>query len=223
MSLKSIFLFVSLSGMTLGLVGDDTAKLLGDLRRQDEHVRAASASAQESDRRQWGEASGGVQMAVEDAGFVGAGVRRLRVTFRNLRDEEVNLYLGVVGGAGVRPCKLDPAPAAPCDLNFGLDVTDAAGKTRKLTFSGIYYVAGRLDPCVVRLGAGSTYTLEVSTDQFWSPDAKEWGLRLSPGRYHLALEFEGRTPGHVNLDQQYIKQLSFWQGKLTSNSLAVEW
>src|ERR1044072_1396998 len=75
-----------------------------------------TASAQAPDRRQWGGTVGGVQMAVEDAGFVGAGVRGLRVTFRNLRDEEINLYLGLVGGAGVRPCKLDPAPSAPCDL-----------------------------------------------------------------------------------------------------------
>jgi hypothetical protein len=178
--------------------------------------------AQELDRRQRGEASGGVQMAVEDAGVVGAGVRKLRVTFRNMRDEEINLYLGMVGGRGVRPCKLDPAPAAPCNLNFNLEVTDSAGTMRRLSFSGIYFVAGRLDPCIVRLDAGSTYSLEVYSDQFWSPDAKEWGLKLSPGTYHLALVFEGRGPEHVNLDQPYIKQMSFWQGKLRSNSLKIE-
>jgi hypothetical protein len=178
--------------------------------------------AQELDRRQWGEASGGVQMAVEDAGVVGAGVRKLRVTFRNLRDEEINLYLGMVGGRGVRPCKLDPAPAAPCDLNFNLDVTDSAGTMRRLSFSGIYFVAGRLDPCIVRLGACATYSLEVYSDQFWSPDAKEWGLKPGPGKYQLSLDFEGGAPEHVNLDQPYIKQMSFWQGKLRSNSLTIE-
>jgi len=182
-----------------------------------------SAIAHATDRQQWGEASGGVQIAVEDAGFVGAGGRRLRVTFRNLSGEEINLYLGDVGGAGVRPCKLDPAPAAPCNLNFGLDVTDAAGKTRKLRFSGVYYVNGFLKPCVVHLGAGSTYTLEVSTDQFWSPAAKEWGLKLRPGKYQLDLEFEGRAPGDENMDQQHIEQVSFWQGRLRSNSLMIEW
>src|SRR5438128_6254463 len=154
----------------------------------------------------WGNPSGGVRMSVEDAGFDGAGVRKLRVTFRNLRTEGVNLNLGLVGGRGVRPCKLDPAPAAPCQLNFNLGVTDAAGKTRKLRFGGIYYVAGRLDPCIVQLGAGLTYTLEVSFDQFWSPDAKENGLEPGPGQSRLELEFEGRAPERGNLDQQDLKQ-----------------
>jgi hypothetical protein len=180
------------------------------------------ASAQEPDRRQWGEPSVGMRMSVEDAGFDGEGVRKLRVTFRNLRNEGVNLYLGFVGGRGVRPCKLDPAPAAPCQLNFNLGVTDAAGKTRRLRFGGIYYVAGRLDPCIVELGAGLTYTLEVSFDQFWSPDAQENGLEPGPGQSRLELEFEGRAPERGNLDQQDIKQMSFWQGELRSNTLMIE-
>lgn len=179
------------------------------------------ARAHVPDQRQWGAAVGGVQMAVEDAGFAEPGVPKLRVTFRNLRAEDLNLYLGVVGGSGRRPCQLDPAPAAACDLNFNLDVTDAAGARRRPRFSGIYFVAGRLDPCIVRLGAGLTYALEVSLDQFWSPDAKEYGLKLGHGKYQLALEFEGRAPEHVNLDQQYIKRMSFWQGKLRSNTLAL--
>ena len=160
-------------------------------------------------------------MSIADGGVVKTGVPNLRVTFRNLRDEEINLYLGTVGGGGPRPCKLDNREVT-CTFNFNLSVTDANGTIRKFEFRGMSYVAGRLDPYIVHLQAHSTHTIELGIDQFWSPDTGDYeGLRLDAGKHDISLEFEGRAPGSVNLDQPYIKQMSFWKGKLTSNTLTI--
>ena len=168
------------------------------------------------------QSSADVEMSIADGGVVKTGVPNLRVTFRNLRDEEINLYLGTIGGQGPRPCKLDNSEIT-CTFNFNLSVTDASGTTRKFKFRGMAFVAGRLDPYIVRLQAHSTYAIELGIDQFWSPETGDYkGLRLDAGKHDISLQFEGRTPGTFNLDQPYIKQMSFWRGKLTSNTLTIE-
>ncbi len=168
------------------------------------------------------QSSADVEMSIADGGVVKTGVPKLRVTIRNLRDEEINLYLGTIGGWGPRPCKLDNREIT-CTFNFNLNVTDASGTTRKFTFRGMDYVAGRLDPYVVHLQAHSTYAIELGIDQFWSPDTGDYkSLRLDAGKHDISLQFEGRASGSVNLDQQYIKQMSFWKGKLTSNTLTID-
>jgi hypothetical protein len=161
-------------------------------------------------------------MSIADGGVVKTGIPNLRVTFRNLRDEQINLYLGTIGGGGARPCKLDNREVT-CSFNFNLSVTDANGRTRKFEFRGMDYIAGRLDPYIVHLQAHSTYTIELGIDQFWAPDTGDYKtLRLDAGKHNISLQFEGRDPATVNLDQPYIKQMSFWKGKLTSNTLTIE-
>jgi hypothetical protein len=168
------------------------------------------------------QASDDVEMSIADASVVKTGVPNLRVTFRNLRDEEINLYLGTIGGRGPRPCKLDNREVT-CSFNFNLIVTDASGATHKFRFRGMAYVFGRLDPYIVHLQARSTYAIELGIDQFWAPDTGDYkSLRLDAGKHDISLQFEGREPGTVNLDQPYVKQMSFWKGKLTSNTLTIE-
>jgi hypothetical protein len=161
-------------------------------------------------------------MSIADAGKVKNGVPNLRVTFRNLRDEEINLYLGTIGGGGSRPCRLDNREVT-CSFNFNLSVTDANGGMHKFKFRGMAYVFGRLDPYIVHLQAHSTYAIELGIDQFWAPDTGDYkSLRLDAGKHDISLQFEGREPGPVNLDQTYMSQMSFWKGKLTSNTLTIE-
>src|SRR5215211_4205232 len=163
-----------------------------------------------------------VEMSIAAGDVIKTGVPKLRVTFRNLRDEEINLYLGTIGGRGARPCQLDHREVT-CSLNFNLSVTDANGRTRKFEFRGMDHVAGRLDPYIVQLQAHSTYTIELGMDQFWAPDTGDYKtLRLDAGKYNISLQFEGRDPETKNLDQPYIKHMSFWKGKLTSNTLTIE-
>lgn len=167
------------------------------------------------------QSSGHLEMSIAHGDAVEMGVPSLRVTFRNLSEKEINLYLGSIGGRGPRPCKLDQREVT-CTFNFNLSVTSASGTTRKFKLRGMDFVAGRLAPYIVHLQANSTYTIELGIDQFWSPDTGDYqSLRLDSGSKDLALQFEARAPGPVNLDQQYIKQMSFWKGKLTSNTLTV--
>jgi hypothetical protein len=170
----------------------------------------------------WGEPVDGVQLSISAVESERADVSKFKVRFRNAGGQDINLYLGIVGGTGPRPCGLDPAPKAPCNLNLLLNVTDAAGGTRRLTFSGISFVAGRLDSAIIWLRAGSTYALEIGLDQFYSPETKEYRVELAPGRYHISAEFEGRAPEVVNIGQEQINKMSFWKGKLQSNALEFE-
>jgi hypothetical protein len=176
--------------------------------------------AQSSGNLQWGEAVDGVQMAISEAGTVKPGVPNLRVTFKNNRQEDVDLYLGIIGGSGTRPCVLENR-TIPCTFNFTLGVTDAAGKTRRFKFKGIMYVAGRLDPYIAWLRAGATYALDIGLDQFWSPETKEFELKLADGENRIFLEFEGRKPDLMS-HEQAINKMNFWKGTLKSNTLAIE-
>jgi hypothetical protein len=168
------------------------------------------------------QSSDDIKMSIEADGRVKNGVPNLRATFRNLRDEEINLYLGTIGGRGPRPCKLDNREVT-CSFNFNLSVTDANGRTRKFKFRGMDYVAGRLDPYIVHLQAHSTYTIDLGIDQFWAPDTGDYKtLRLDAGKYDISLQFEAHEPATANLDQTYLKRLSFWKGKLTSNTVTMK-
>ena len=169
-----------------------------------------------------GEAVDGVQMSIRENGLIKAGVPNLQVVFRNVSDRDININLGTIGGSSPRPCKLDNRDI-PCTLNFKLNVTRDGGATSKYTFRGISFVAGRLGAYIVYLRAHSTYTLELGIDQFYSPATHEYqALALLPGTYKLSLEFEGRAPGIINLDQPYIAKMTFWKGKLTPNSLSID-
>ena len=162
-----------------------------------------------------------MQMTISENGLIKPAVPNLNVVFRSVVDHDLNIYLGEVGGNSPRPCRLDDRNIS-CTFNFKLKVTDREGATRIYTFRGMTFVAGRLDPYIVYLRPHSTYTLELGIDQFWSPATREYqALVLAPITYKVSLEFEGREPGIVNLDQAYVSKLVFWKGKLTSSSLSL--
>lgn len=175
--------------------------------------------AQSSDDLQWGESVEGVQMSISTAGWAKPGVPKLRVVFRNTRTDDVDLYLGIIGGWSQRPCNVD-GKSIPCTFNFALDLTDSKEQIRKLTFKGIMYVAGRLDPYLVWLRAGSTYTLEIGLDQFWSPDTHEYEFKPPLGTYRVSVEFEGRVPERGSHEQRSNK-MNFWKGTLRSNTVEI--
>lgn len=184
-------------------------------------VSGLRANAQTSERQPTGAAVDGLQMTINENGLINPGVPNLKVVFRNVVDRDLNLNLGLVGGHSPRPCKLDNSNKS-CTFNFKLYVAGRDGTTRMYTFRGMSFVAGRLDPYIVYLRPHFTYTLELGIDQFWSPATRDYqSLVLAPSTYKVWLEFEGRDPEIVNLDQAYISKMTFWKGKLTSNSLLL--
>jgi hypothetical protein len=103
-----------------------------------------------------------------------------------------------------------------------LILTDAKGKSRELHFSDRRYpgVAGRVDDYAVPLRAASSYSIQVSLDDYWSPDAKQPRLNLAPGKYRIRAEFTGSGARHVNADTQGMQLMNFWKGKLRSDEKA---
>jgi hypothetical protein len=184
-------------------------------------VSLAWTHAQTFEPPQTADAFDGVQMTISENGLNKPGVPNLRVVFRNVGDTSVNINLGEIGGHSSRPCKLDDRDVS-CTLNFKLNVSDRNGATRTYTFRGMSFVAGRLDPYIVYLRAHSSYTLELGLDQFWSPATHEYqSLALAPGAYRLSLEFDGHESEFINRKDPHFARMSFWKGKLTSNSLSL--
>jgi hypothetical protein len=128
------------------------------------------------------------------------------VALRNMGEQDVSLNLGIMlaNGKVQLPGKIH------------LNLTDGSGRNRELLFT-YPAVAGRVDVYVVPLRAGSTYTLKLRLDQFWSPSPEEFRLKLKPGRYEVLAQFQGDGAETSNLDMAGMKLMDFWKGKLQSN------
>ncbi len=163
------------------------------------------------DDLQWGQPIDGVQMSLSSTGSNGSN---LQVALRNVGDHDVTLNLGSMMANG----------KVQLPNNIRLNVTDSRGKTRVFKFADKRhaFVAGRVDDYVVPLRAGSMYTLQLTLDQFWCYETKEFAIQLLPGRNLLTAQFEGTGAQIVNLDMAGIKLLNFWLGKVDSNTLTLE-
>jgi hypothetical protein len=141
-------------------------------------------------------------------------VTQFQVALRNAEEKDFTLNLGIMLANG--------KVQLPTRISF--NVTDNTGKIRRFDFSDPKHVsvAGRVDDYIVPLRANSIYTLIIRSDQLWSPDSKDFGLKLAPGKYQITAQFEGSGAKAVNLDTPGIKLMNFWTGKLQSNALAVE-
>jgi hypothetical protein len=169
----------------------------------------STTTSRSIENRQWGPATDGLQMSLS---VLTTGQREnpeFEVAFRNLGEHDVSLNLGMMlaNGKVQLPGKIH------------LQIVDGSGRSRELHFSDKRYaaVAGRVDDYVVPLRAGSTYTLKLRLDQFWSPDTQEFALQLKPGRYELSAQFQGGGAEHFNTGMEGMKLMNFWKGKLQSN------
>jgi hypothetical protein len=77
---------------------------------------------------------------------------------------------------------------------------------------------GRVDDFIVALPSGGTYILRIDLAQL-SLYPK---LELRPGRYQLAVRFEGKGLQWLNLDTPNIAVWRFWKGIAQSNSVEFE-
>lgn len=160
---------------------------------------------------QWGAPVDGLQMSISATHSSNLDTPEFQVSMWNIGEQDVTLNLGTMLANG----------KVQLPERIGLNLTDSRGKTRKLRFR-YPAIAGRIDDYVVPLRAGSIYILTFNLDQFWSPDTKEFQLKLPPGKYQIAAQFEGGGVKTSNLDMPGIKLMNFWKGKLQSNALAIE-
>ena len=177
-------------------------------------MSSASSRAQAIGSVDWGVPVEGLQMSISVVDSHNLDVPEFQVALRNAGTKDVTLNLGLMLANG----------NVQLPQNISLNVTDASGKTHKLKFFDRRYpgVAGRVDDYVVPLRAGSSYTLKLSLDQFWSPDTKEFQLKFFPGKYQITAQFEGGGAKTSNLDVPGIKLINFWLGNLQSNIIMVE-
>jgi hypothetical protein len=174
----------------------------------------ASLRVQSIGNVRWGPTVDGLQMSISASDAQNLDVPEFQVALRNAGKQDVTVNLGHMLANG----------KVQLPEYISLTLTDDGGKTRKLKFFDRRYpgVAGRIDDYVIPLRAGSTYTLNLSLDQFWSPDTKEFELKLFPGKYQITAQFVGGGARTSNPDMSGIKLMNFWQGQLQSNTIVVE-
>jgi len=156
--------------------------------------------------------SDGLQMSVSLARSDKVDSPAFQVALQNVGEKDVTLNLGTMLANG----------KVQLPENIRLHLKDATGKIRELHFSDKRYpgVAGRVDDYVVPLRVGSTYSLLLKLEQFWSPETKEFVLKLKPGKYQVSAQFEGS--GSLIRNEEMALILNFWKGKLQSNTLSFE-
>lgn len=133
-----------------------------------------------------------------------------KVAIQNVGEKDVCLNLGLMlaNGKVMIPDKIH------------LNLVDGNGGKRELRLS-LPAVAGRVDNYMVPLRAGSSYTVKLRLDQFWSPTTHEFALRLKPGRYEVSAQFQGKGAETVNSDMRGMNLMNFWKGNLQSNPVLI--
>ena len=154
-----------------------------------------------------GHAVDGVQICLTTSGL------NLQLAFGNVGSKDVTLNLGLMMANG----------RIQLPDRIAMKFTDAQGKTRLFHFADKRYpgVAGRLDDYVVPLRAGSTYTLQLTLNQFWCQETNEFSIPLLSGDNYLAAQFEGTGANDRNLDMPGVTLMNFWLGKVESNTLTL--
>lgn len=83
-------------------------------------------------------------------------------------------------------------------------------------------IGGRVDPLIVPLPSGATFSFLINLEKYLSPQEKEWKLHLPPGRYMLLAEYAGRAVPitEANLDVKGIALMPYWVGRVASEPVA---
>jgi len=105
----------------------------------------------------------------------------------------------------------------PDRVLFTLAMPD--GKVRHLEPPEPGFIAGRLDPLIVPLPAGATFSFPIDLKKCTASREKIWKLGFPPGRYTLQAQYSGaRVPGaEANLDMKGIALMPFWTGNAQSS------
>lgn len=163
--------------------------------------------------RQWGAKTNGLQLSLSVLRTGQRETPEFEVVFRNMGEQDVSLNLGMMLANG----------KVQLPDRIRLSLRDGSGRKWELYFSDKRYAAvgGRVDDYVVPLRVGSSYTLILRLDQFWSTGTEEFELKLKPGRYEVSAQFQGDGAGTSNADMAGMKLMHFWEGNLQSNPVLI--
>ena len=132
-----------------------------------------------------------------------------RVELRNSGESDVIVNLGIMLANGKKQYPKD----------IVLILIDSQGKSRRLDLKEPAIIAGRMDPMIVPLPAGSSFSLPINLDNYWAAASQDFDYRPQSGTYSLEAQFSGRavTQQEANLDVKGIALMPYWTGTITSN------
>jgi hypothetical protein len=135
-----------------------------------------------------------------------------RVEIHNPDNQDLTLNLGIELANGTRQY--------PNAMSFKLTTPD--GRILHLEPVGPHIIAGRVDPMIVPLPAGATFSFLVDLNEYFAPKEKALHLTFPSGSYTLQAEYSGKaTPlGQTNSDVSEIALMNYWVGTSTSAPLA---
>jgi hypothetical protein len=169
-----------------------------------------AALAQESPQKvaSTSEVQGGLRISLIQE----ASPAHFRAELRNAGVQALTLNLGTM---------LDNGREQYVD-RIHLLLTSDKGEQLHLQMAGPAMIMGRVDPLVVPLPPGATFTLPIDLRNYIALQEKAWNLSLDPGHYTLTAEYEGVgvSQASANLDMKGIALMPYWIGDVTSPKLA---
>lgn len=136
-----------------------------------------------------------------------------RVELHNPCSHDLVLDLGIALANG--------AKQYPNAIKYALATPD--GRTLHLVpIDELAGIGGRVDPLIVPLPSGATFSFLINLEKYLAPKEKDWKLHLSPGRYTLEAEYTGRAVSGIeaNLDVKGIVLMPYWVGRVASTPVA---
>jgi hypothetical protein len=175
---------------------------------------AGSTGAKRQSPPGWGEVVGGLQMSIypDQASRADSKAPKFRIELRNAGESDLILNLGIMLAKKQYPNAIV------------LILTDAQGKSGRFDLREPWFVAGRLDPLVLPLPTGASFSIPVDLEKYWAAASKEFDYKLKPGGYSLEAQFTGKgvSQQEANLDVKGIALMPYWTGTVTSNRLQFE-
>jgi hypothetical protein len=169
-----------------------------------------SSVASKASVQTWGDVVSGLQMRInrDQAESVQGKIPKFRVELRNAGESDLTLNLGIMLDNG-----RNQYPTA-----VFLNLTDAQGKSRRLDLIEPFSVGGRLDPFVLLLPVGATFSMPVGLDKYVAEASKDYDYKPTPGTYSLEAQFIGTGVAH-DLD---LLLGHYWEGTVKSNRLRFD-
>ncbi len=153
-----------------------------------------------------------VQLDLNEVG--GPKTPKFRVELQNAGEEDLVLNLGITLANGRKQYPREVV----------LILTDSQGKARRFDLIEPTCIAGRVDPLIVPLPVGSTFSIPVDLEKYWAAASNEFAYKFKPGTFFLEAQFSGRglTQREANLDVKGLALMPYWKGSVTSNRLRFE-
>jgi hypothetical protein len=135
-----------------------------------------------------------------------------RVEFHNPGPEDLVLIMGIALANGSK------------------QYVDAVRYTLKMPDGGVLHlesrgpglIAGRVDPLVLPLPAGATFSFPIDLVSCSATQERVWELHFLSGHYSLQAQYSGRgiTQPEANLDVKGIALMPFWSGSVVSKAVS---